>query len=91
MTLTILEMLYIVLIIFSTIIWTLLIITLLRVIKILWPMTEIADFYHKMKKIFSAYSQIPEIVVESVKEKFGKTEEKVEKTEKVKNKKNPKK
>ncbi len=82
MTLTILEMLYMVLVVFSSIIWTLLIIVLLRVIKILWPITEIADFYHKMKKIFSAYSQIPEIVIENVKEKFSKTEDKVEKTEK---------
>ncbi len=82
MSLTILEMLYVVLIVFSSIIWTLLIIVLIRVLKILWPLTEIADFYNKIKKILSWYSQIPEIIKESVKEKFWKSEEKVEKTEK---------
>lgn len=68
MTLTILELLYIVLIIFASIIWTLLVIILLRVIKVLWPLVEIADFYNKIKKIFSYYAQIPEMLKEKVSE-----------------------
>ena len=42
MTLNVLDALYIVLIVFSSVIWTLLIITLIRIIKILWPIVEIA-------------------------------------------------
>lgn len=81
MTLTILEILYIVLIVFSSIIGTLIIIALIRLIKILGPIVEIANFYNKIKWIFAYYSHIPEIVKESLKEKFGKNEEK-EKSEK---------
>lgn len=68
MTLTILEILYIVLIVFSSIIWTLFVIVLMRVLKILWPITEIADFYNKIKKIFEAYWSIPDKIKEQVKE-----------------------
>lgn len=81
MTLTILEILYIVLIIFSSIIWTLLILVLIKVIKILWPIVEIVGFYNKIKAIFANYDKIPEIIKESIKEKFGKNEAK-EKSEK---------
>ncbi len=59
MTLTILEILYIVLIMFSSIIWTLLIVVLIRVLRILWPITELVDFYNKIKQIFAAYASIP--------------------------------
>ncbi len=69
MTLTILEMLYVVLIMFTSIIWTLLILTLLRVLKILWPVTETVALYNKIKKILKAYSSIPDII----KEKVGET------------------
>lgn len=81
MTLSILEILYIVLIIFSSIIWTLLILILIRVFKILWPVLEITDYYTKIKWFFSMYSQIPNIIKEILKEKFKwkKEEEKVEK------------
>lgn len=70
-----LDLLYIVLIIFTTIIGTLVIITLLRIIKILWPLTEIADFYNKIKQVLAAYKQIPEIIKEKVKETLWKNEE----------------
>ena len=52
MTLTVLDALYIVLIVFSSIIWTLLIIALIRIIKILWPIVEIAEFYEKVNRYF---------------------------------------
>jgi len=69
---TILELLYIVLIMFTWIIGTLITIALLRVIKILWPITEIADFYNKVKQILSAYKQIPELFKEKVKDVLSK-------------------
>lgn len=62
MSMTILEALYLVLIIFSSIIWTLLILVLIRVLKILWPVVEMADFYNKMKALFNSYSNIPNII-----------------------------
>ena len=68
MALTTLELLYIVLIMFSSIIWTLLILILIRVIKILWPVMEVVDIYNKIKKTLKAYSSIPDIIKEKVKE-----------------------
>lgn len=68
MTLTILEVLYIVLIIFTSIIWTLLTIVLVRVLKILWPITEVVQIYEKVKNIFKAYANIPDILKEKVKD-----------------------
>ena len=76
-TLTILDILYLVLIIFSTIIWTLLIVVLVKVLKILWPVVEIAEYYNKLKALLSSYASIPSIVNDSIKEKF--TKEKSEK------------
>lgn len=64
MTLTILEVLYMVLIVFSSIIWTLLVLILIRVLKILWPVMEILEVYNKIKSIFSAYASIPDKIKE---------------------------
>ncbi len=72
MTLEIIDALYIVLIMFTSIIWTLLIIALLRVLKVLKMATEIVDAYNKVKEVFAAYKQIPEIVKETAKEYFKK-------------------
>lgn len=66
MSLTILEALYIVLIVFSSIIGTLLVLVLVRVLKILWPIVEIAEFYEKIKKILWIYANIPSILKEQV-------------------------
>ena len=68
-TLTILEILYLVLIIFWSIIWTLLILVLVRVLKILWPIVEMLELYNKIKSIFQAYANIPDMI----KEKFSET------------------
>lgn len=68
MTLTILEILYIILIMFSSIIWTLLILVLIRVYKILWPVTEMIWIYEKIKNIFKTYANIPDMVKEKVTE-----------------------
>ncbi len=70
MELTILEILYLVLIVFSSIIWTLLIVLIIRVLKILWPVMEIVEFYNKIKQIFSAYASIPEQIKDSVMDIF---------------------
>lgn len=75
MTLTILEILYIVLIIFSSIIWTLLISILIRVIKILWPVMEVLELYTKIKSIFSAYASIPDKVKDYAKDFLSKKED----------------
>lgn len=66
--LTTLDLLYISLTMFTVILWTLLTIVLIRVIKILGPVMEIVWFYNKIKEIFSAYSQIPDMVKDKVKE-----------------------
>ena len=66
MTLEIVDMLYIVLIVFTSIIWTLLTIALLKLIKVLNMATEIVDFYNKIKEMLSAYKKIPDIFKEKV-------------------------
>ena len=68
MEVSILEMLYIVLIVFTSVIWTLLIIVLLRVVKILWPVVEMVAVYNKIKQALSVYAHIPELIKERVKE-----------------------
>ncbi|MDD3793255.1 MAG: hypothetical protein PHI37_00380 [Candidatus Gracilibacteria bacterium] len=72
MTITILEALYIVLIVFSSIIGTLLIIVLIRVIKILGPVMEILELYNKIKSIFAAYASIPDKIKDYAKEFLSK-------------------
>ena len=72
MTLTILEMLYVVLIAFSSIIWTLLVLVLIRVLKILGPVMELLEFYNKIKQIFSAYASIPDKIKQNVKDMMKK-------------------
>lgn len=69
-TLSILEVLYLVLIIFSSIISTLLIMVLIRVFKILWPVMEVVELYNKIKQIFAAYANIPDIIKSKVSENF---------------------
>ncbi len=70
--LTILDFLYLVSIFFITIIWTLMIIAMLRILKVLNVAVEIADIYIKIKKVLAIYSQIPQVIKEKVKETFKK-------------------
>lgn len=72
MTITILEALYIVLIVFISVIWTLLTISLLKVIRILTVVDEITWYYTKVKKIIEWYGNIPNNVKEAVKAKLKK-------------------
>ena len=66
MYLEIIDILYIVLIIFTSIIGTLLTIILMRVMKVLNMATEIVDFYNKIKQVFVTYKQIPQIIKNKV-------------------------
>ena len=64
--LTTLDILYIVLSIFTVIVWTLLSIVLFRIIKVLWPVMEIITYYKKVKKYLSIYKQIPNMVKKKI-------------------------
>ena len=66
MELQILDILHITLIIFTSIIWTLLTIILFKVMKVINMATEIVVFYNKVKQILTAYKHIPEIFKEKV-------------------------
>lgn len=68
MELTVLEILYIVLIVFLSVVWTLIVLILIRVYKILWPILEMADYYKRVKWFFGVYSQIPFIVKDVIKD-----------------------
>ncbi|MDD3145241.1 MAG: hypothetical protein PHV23_03985 [Candidatus Gracilibacteria bacterium] len=72
MTLTILEVLYLVLIVFSSIIGTLLVLVLIRVLKILGPVMELLEIYNKIKSIFSAYASIPDKIKDFAKDYINK-------------------
>lgn len=72
MTITILEALYIVLIVFTSVVGTLLVIALIKVIRILSVVDEITSYYTKIKQILKRYESIPNSVKEAVKSKFKK-------------------
>lgn len=72
MTLTILDSLFLVLIVFSSIIGTLLVLVLIRVIKILGPVIELVEIYNKIKSIFSAYASIPDKIKDLAKDYINK-------------------
>jgi len=74
MTITILEALYIVLIVFTSIIGTLLVIALVKVIRILSVVDEITSYYTKIKQILKRYESIPSSVKEAIKSKFKRNE-----------------
>lgn len=56
------ETLYIVLIFFTTIVWTLLSIVLYKLLKVLNTLTEIVELYNTVKSVLWLYSQIPEML-----------------------------
>jgi len=67
----ILEIFYLVLIIFTIIIGTLLSIVLVKLIKVLNMLVEIANYYAKVKQILSLYSHIPHIIKDKIKSFFS--------------------
>jgi hypothetical protein len=74
MTITILEALYIVLIVFTSVIGTLLVIALVKVVRILSVVDEITSYYTKIKQILKSYESIPNSVKEAIKSKFKKNQ-----------------
>lgn len=78
MELTTLDILYIALTAFVSVIWVLLSIVLFKLIKVLNVAVEITEYYFKIKSIFVAYSSIPQIIKEKVMSilKWDKEEEK---------------
>lgn len=74
MTITILEALYIVLIVFTSIIWTLLVVVLIKVIRIVSVIDEITSYYTKIKRIINNLDNIPASVKEAIKSKFKRNE-----------------
>lgn len=70
MEFTILEIWYIILIVFTVFLGTLLSIILVKVIKILDVAEEIASYYTKVKKVISVYNHIPNIIQEKIKSFF---------------------
>lgn len=72
MDLTILDILYTVLIIFTVLVWTLFSIVLFKLIKVLNVIMEIVSVYDKFKTIFWIYSKIPNLLLEKIKNIFTK-------------------
>ncbi len=72
MTITTLELLYIVLIIFTIILWTLLTIILVKLIKFMEVLDDIKHKYEKTSNLISAYAAIPMGFVDSLISKFKK-------------------
>ncbi len=64
----IIDLFYGVLLVFTSIIGTLLVLILMRVMKILWPLVELANTYERIKKMFQAYSSIPDMVKQKISE-----------------------
>lgn len=68
MMLSPLDLLYITLSIFTAVIGTLLALVLVKTIRILWVIEEISSYYYSVKKALKAYEQIPEIVLEKIRQ-----------------------
>lgn len=66
MGLEIIDILYITLIIFISITWTLLTIILLKLIKVVSIASEIVNSYNKIKRILLAYKNIPNMLKEKI-------------------------
>jgi len=68
----ILDLYYIVLLFFTIVIWILLILILLRVLKILWVIIEITNYYNILKEYISIYARIPEFIKNKILSFFSK-------------------
>lgn len=73
-SLTILELLYLVLIFFITVVGTLLTLVLIRVLKVLKVATELADMYNKVKEALVTFALIPDMIKEKVTQTFTKSD-----------------
>lgn len=68
MDLNIIEVLYITLILFTSVIGTLLSIVLYKLIKVLNVLMEIVEVYNRVRQIVMLYSQIPDIIFSYIKD-----------------------
>ena len=78
--LTTLDILYIALTAFVSVIGVLLAIVLVKLIKILWVVQEITDYYYTIKGYFATYAKIPEMIKDKLFEiiKWKKGEEDID-------------
>lgn len=84
--LTILELLYLVLIFFIVVLWTLATLVLCRILKILSVGVEIAGYYWQFKKLCLYYSRVPLAIKEKVSEMISERgDEEVRDTQKTSN------
>lgn len=67
MLLSLLDVLYIVLILFTCIIGTLLTIILIKVIRMMEVIDEMLYYYGRVKKVLWVYAQVPNMVKEKIK------------------------
>ncbi|MDD5212983.1 MAG: hypothetical protein PHG82_00940 [Candidatus Gracilibacteria bacterium] len=72
MILSTLDILYIVLSIFTSIVGTLLVIALFRLIKILGVVNESMEYVKKVNALLAMWEQIPNIILEKIKSIIGK-------------------
>ncbi|MDD4151231.1 MAG: hypothetical protein PHR68_01330 [Candidatus Gracilibacteria bacterium] len=72
MLLSTIDILYIVLSIFTSIVGTLLIVALYRLIKILGVVNELMTYVQKVNNMLSMWEQIPNIILEKIKSIIGK-------------------
>lgn len=72
MDLSILDILYIVLIFFTVIIWSFLSIILYRLLKITSALMEVYEVYIDVKNIINLYNQIPKVIISYIKNIFTK-------------------
>ncbi|MCH2189065.1 hypothetical protein MK079_04540 [Candidatus Gracilibacteria bacterium] len=72
MILSTLDIFLLVLTFFGTIIGTLLVIVLMRVLSILGVVQEITNYYKKIKQFLNGYAQIPDTVKQAAKDMVNK-------------------
>lgn len=74
--LTSLDVLYIVLSLFISILGTLGAIVLIRLIKVLGMATEIVDYYNQVKRVLAAYAEVPQRIKEKISETLSREKKK---------------
>lgn len=63
MDMSLLEILYLVLIIFTSVVWILLSILLYKLLKIVNVLTEMVEVYTNIKNVIMVYSNLPQLIL----------------------------
>lgn len=79
MPLTPQDIMYITISIVVAVTGTLLSVALYKVVQILWVFQEITGYYYNLKNAFHAYEQVPQIIIEKIKEFASSSTEKIKK------------